>query len=641
MEIVKNAIVIAAIFALDLGVLIFLGGGPLAAGVFVLFVAFFLLPAFAIVCRAPFVRNMPPELRITAAAVIVVLLAVPWYFFRKLCALSVPVDAGASILLTVIAVRFAAPRALLEDLRPVLRRLVIPVLIVLPLVFALMWLGFEVRVGSEVRYYGLLAVDFGNLASGISSIRISPMLPLSYVEGGGPVSYHWLYFTMPAMLSDFLGASIPSANALILTNLLMAALLFHTVVLTAGWFDEWRGRHYSRIAAVVLFAPFTTYFYQAAATRFPIGWFALPTRNHLLLSPLNSMLTFGNNTFALVLALFVLVELDRWNREGRLGDAIFGVIALAMMIGYSITLVLSVAITLVLWTLLGQIRRPVVALGLALLAGACAVAIFFAIGVLAGGASRHVAFGFDSGQFFRMLLFGLVPLWAVVVLAGGRFRLNIFHVLIVVTIAVPSLLYTTGSAGSLIDFSMKTGSLVAIAFTPLLAPAFRRLFAEGVPRWRAWAAVFVVALGAVQSSAFVLQFPWYRATRPPGRAYSIPAGYHDALIWIRDHTPPRAVIVDPQCLRTQEVLYTMMVGERRVWLPTVYTNEVFIVRAHVEERVAIWNAFVAGDAEASRRMAAEADYLVVRGSVASPFWREVRRGEWSIFASTLRKRAGV
>jgi hypothetical protein len=349
------------------------------------------------------------------------------------------------------------------------------------------------------------------------------------------------------------------------------------------------------------------------------------------------MVIFGNNTFALVLALFVAVELERWNRDGRIGDALLGVIALAIAIGYSVTLVFSLALTLAIWTLAGRVRRPIVALGLAALAGASAVAIFFAIGLLTSGGSRHIAIGFDRGQFFRMVLFGLAPLWAVVALARGRLRLNIFHVLIAVAVAVPSMLYTTGSAGSLIDFSMKTGSLVAIAFAPLLAPALQYLFTAGVPRWRAVAAIVVIALGVVQTSAFVLQFPWYRVTRPAARAYSIPADYHDALVWVRDHTARQAIVVDPHGLRTQEVLDTMMIGERRVWLPTVFTNEVLISNSRVAGRVPVWNAFIAGDEGARRSVAAESDYLVVRGSVASPSWRELRRGEWSVFESTVQK----
>jgi hypothetical protein len=631
--IVKMAIVAAMIVA----ALVFLGGGPAAAGVFIVFTAFFLLPAFVIVCRAPFVRMMPPDLRITAAAMMVVLLAVPWYFLRKLSPMTLPLDLAASILLTVMAIGFAQPGVLFEELRPVLRRSMIPVLILLPLLFVLVWLGFEVRVGNEVRYYGLLAVDFGNLAGVVSALRSSPMLPLSYVAGGGAFSYHWLYFTLPAMLSDFLGVTIPSTNALVLTNLLMAALLFHTIVTAVRWFnEEVSDRFAAGAAAVVVFAPFTTYFYQAAATRFPIGWFALPARNHLLLSPLTSMLIFGNNTFALVLALFVTVALDRWNRDGRIGDAILGVIALAVAIGYSITLVFSLGLTLMVWILLGRVRRPVVALALAVLSGAAAVAIFFAIGLLTTGGSRHIAIAFDRGQFFRMVLFGLAPLWCVIVLAGRRRRLNIFHVLIAVAIAVPTMLYTTGSAGSMIDFSMKTGSLIAIAFAPLLAPALERLFGDGMPRWRTAAAMLVIALGLVQTAAFVLQFPWYRITRPAAHAYRIPADYHDALVWVRDHTPRQAVVVDPQGLRTQEVLYAMMVGERRVWLPTVFTNEVLISNSRVAGRVPVWNGFLAGDEAARQRVAAESDYLVLHGSVASPSWREVRRGEWSVYQSTVR-----
>ena len=633
MAIVKNALA-AVILILDLGVIAYLAGGLVPAGVFLLFAAFFLLPAVAIAARIPLVRTMPPDLRIIAAPVLVIFLAVPWFFARKALGMPLVTDAVASLAMTFTAIRFASPRALLDEVRPELRRLAVPVLIVLPVVFALIWLGFEVRIGGEVRYYGLLAIDLGNLASVVSTLRISPMLPQSFVAGAGGLSYHWLYFTLPAMLADFFGATMPSANALILTNLLTAALLFHTIVTAVRWFNEQIGERFAVCAAaIVVFAPFTTYFYQAAATRFPIGWFALPTRNHLLLSPLNSAVTFGNNTFALVLALFVLIELERWNAGGRLGDALLGAIALAMMAGYSITLVFSLGLALVLWTLLGRVRRPVGVIALAMLVGICIAAMFFAAGILTTGGSRHVAAAFDRGQFFRMVLFGLAPLW-VVVLLGGRLRLNIFHAVIAAAIAVPSLLYTAGGAGSLIDFSMKTGSLVAIAFAPLLAPALQRLFENGVPRWRGWAAAFVILLGALQTAAYVLQFPLYRVRPPAGHAYAVTADYHDALIWIRHCTSRNAVVVDPQSQSTRDLLFPMMAAERRVWLPTPYTNEVLINASNVSQRLATWNAFAAGDANAARRIAAEADYLVLRGGAHSiSGWRLVRAGTWNVYAA--------
>jgi hypothetical protein len=639
----RKAVLRFTIVLLDVAVLLHLGGGPIAACLFVVFVAFFLLPAVVIAARAPWLRTMSPELRITGAAVIVVLLAVPWYFARKALGGMALIDVLACLTLTFSALRFASPRALLEELRPALRRLVIPVLVVLPVIFGLVWLGFEVRSGQEVLYYRLFAVDFGNLASTVSSLRASPMLPLSYVSGAGGLAYHWLYFVLPAMLADFLGARIPSPNALVLTNLLIGALFFHAVTVAAGWFNpRLTARHASWTAALVLFAPFTVYFYQVAAARFPFGWFALPTRNHLLLSPLASVISFGNNTFALVLALLTIVELERWNRDGRLADALFGVITLAVAIGYSVTLVFSLAGALLIWTLLGRVRRPLLALTLAVLTGASAGALFFAIGLLTTGGSRHVAVAFDNGQFFRMVLFGMVPLWGVVLLGGvRRSPLNIFHILIVVSIAVPTLLYTSGTeGGSLIDFSMKTGSLVAVAFTALLPPAIEQFLAGGVSRWRSWAAVVLIALGATQTAAFVLQFPWYRVSRSSGHAYSIPLDYHDGLIWLRDHTPPRAIVVDPQGMQTQALLCTIMVAERRAWLPTVYTDQVLIAASHVDERRDVWRAFTAGDPAASRQIAAEADYLIVPGSVNSAYWRMVRPGTWNVFESAIRKPRG-
>jgi hypothetical protein len=631
-ETVKSAIVAVIV----LGVLVFLGGGPVTAGVFILFVAFFLLPAVVIAARAPLLRDMPPDLRLTSAAVIVVLLAVPWYFARKAIGMPLLADGVSSLALTFAAWRFGSPRAFLEELRPSMRRMAIP-LVVLPVIFALVWLGFEVHSGEVVRYYGLFAIDFGNLSSAVSLLRASPMLPLSPVAGGGTLAYHWLYFVLPAMFGDFAGSRIPSPNALILMNLLIATLFVHTLSAVAGWLHpRVDRRHVSWAVAVLLFAPFTVYFYQAVATRFPYGWFALPMRNHLLLSPMASMISFGNNTFALVLVLLTIVELERWNRDGRLADALFGVIALAAVIGYSITLVVSVAGALLLWMVIGRVRRPILALTLAALTGAAVFLLFLRMGLLTTGGSRHIAVAFDNGQFFRMVLFGMVPLWGVVVLGGvRRSPLNFFHILIAVSLGVPSLLYTAGTGpSSLTDFSMKTASLIAVALAMLLPPAIEHLASGG---WRSWAAVLLVALGVLQTSAYVLQFPWYRARNVSGHSESIPSGYHDGLIWLRDHTPRQAIVVDPQGPNTPVVLYTVMVSERRVWLPTVYTDQVLIANSHLDERRNIWRAFTAGDPAASRRIAAEADYLIVQGRIDSSDWRLVRPGAWNVFESAIRK----
>jgi hypothetical protein len=67
---------------------------------------------------------------------------------------------------------------------------------------------------------------------------------------------------------------------------------------------------------------------------------------------------------------------------------------------------------------------------------------------------------------------------------------------------------------------------------------------------------------------------------------------------------------------------------------------VLIAASHVDERRDVWRAFTAGDPAASRQIAAEADYLIVPGSVNSAYWRMVRPGTWNVFESAIRKPRG-
>jgi hypothetical protein len=622
---------IAAIVVLDALLLLHLAGGLVPALMFAAFVAFIVAPAVVLARR---VAPMP------IAALLVIVAFVPWFFARKAIGMPAVVDVATAAILTAAALRvylsFRAKRGIprhenaggwkgwkgeeTDAFQP--SSLQILTFVVVPLLFSIVWLGWNAPVRSDVRWYGLFGIDFGNLVSVVSTLRASPMLPLAYVAGTGRLSYHWLYFTIPAALADAFGGTMPNANALLLANLLMAMLLVQTA---ASIVDD------RRAALLVLFAPFTTYFYQAAAARLPLGPLALPVRNHLLLSPLNSMLTFGNNTVALVLALAALMQLERWNREGRLRDAVFGVVALAMVIGYSVTLVFPLAATLVIWTALGRVRRPLVALSLAAISGAAIIALFFALDVLARGSSRHIVVAFDRGQFLRMVVFGLLPLWGIAVLAARR-GLTIYHVLIACCIAIPSMLYIAGSPTGATDFSMKTASLLAIAFARLIA-------FSSLSRGRLAAAVALIVLGLVQTSAYVLQFPYYRLRHATMNGIALPRDYAAALGWIRTHTPPAAIVVDPHELGNRDEIFTVALSERRVWLPTPYTNEILIAAPAVtlDRRPSTWRAFAEGhDQAAGVAMAREADVLVTSSPVSSPGWRPVHReGAWTVYRSTL------
>jgi hypothetical protein len=634
--------IIAAAILLDAVVLFQLAGGVLAAVVFILFVGAFLLPACALVMHLPPLRTMPAELRLTAASALVVMAVVPWFFMRKLLPFAPAIaDVAVCMILLGAAAKFGDVKATLEEIRPAFRQSRLIVMIVLPLIFALTWLGYAAPSGHDVLFHGLFAIDFGNLTSVVATLRASPFLPLSSVTDSGPINYHWLYFTLPATLVDFCGASIPAFNALILVNLLMAALLVHALVSAiakAGL--EWDRRATTLAVAVTLFAPFSLYYYQMAAARLPLGWLAMPTRNHLILSPLNSMIVFGNNTFALVLVLLTAMELERWKSERRIADLLLGVTALSMVIGYSVTLLFPLAAALLVWLVMGRIARPMVVLFWAIAIGGAAVAMFFAIHVLGSGGARHAAFAFDGGQYLRIVILGMLPLWGLTLL-GGRQALSFFHVLIGTSIAVPSFLYVAGSPTGQIDFSMKTGSLIAIAFAPLIAVAIARWFGGTLRRWQMIVATLLIVLGAIQTSAYVLQFPYYRLTGSRSRGLALSRDYYDALLWLRDHTPQRSIVVDPGGLAIRDELTTLWIAERRVWLPTPNT-EAYIVPttgSSVLRRSGLWAAFERdpANAAAAGQIAGEADYLIIPREVRSPFWTPVSRtGSWMIYRSAVR-----
>jgi hypothetical protein len=633
---------IAAAVLLDAAILTHLAGGPLAAAVFIVFVAAFLLPACALVMRLPSLRMMPVDQRFTAASVLVVTMVVPWFFVRKILPFIPAVaDVVVCAILIGAAAKFGAVRATIEELGPALKRSRFIVVILLPLLFALAWLGYAVPSGREVLFHGLFAIDFGNLVSMVATLRASPLFPLAFVTDTGPLSYHWLYFTLPATLADFCGAAIPAFNALILVNLLMASLLVHTLATVVSAFYSQSSRRATQLAVgIALFAPFTVYYYQTVAARFSLGWLAMPVRNHLMLSPVNSMIVFGNNTFALVLVLFAALEVERWNREQRIVDVVLGTAALSMVIGYSVTLLLPLVAALLIWLAIGRIARPLIVLTWAVVLGGAVVAMFFAMRVLSSGGSVHAALSFDRGQFLRMVILGMLPLWGLFVM-GGRKALSIFHLLIVAAIVVPSFLYLAGSPTGLVDFSMKTGSLLAVSFAPLIAVTIEKWLSGRMLRWQKVAAALLVSMGAIQTSAYILQFPYYRMTGSRSRGVAIPLDYYRALVWLRDNTPQRSIVVDPGGLTIRGELPSTWIAERRAWLPTPYTEAIRILPAgsSLQRRAGLWAEFMRNPANVAvaSRIAAEADYLVVPREVRSPFWTPVGRfGAWMIYRSVLR-----
>jgi len=624
---VPAGILVIAIALLDVAIVAYLGGGVRGTVTVLAFAVLLLAPAFVLAWRLPFLGHLRADLRVTVAALVVIVAAVPLFFVRK--ALPIDIDALLSLVLWLAVARTGWLGTLRMDIECGTGERAV-IFVVLPVVFALAWLGWKVPSGDTVRLYGLFGIDFGNLVAYVSDLRASPGLPLGFVDGTGLLSYHWLYFSFPATLAGFLGSHMGNANALIVTNLLVGGLLFHTIVVAIRIFNE-RTERATVAAAIVVFAPFTTYFYQAVSARFSLGPLALPLRNHLFLSPLNSMIVFGNNSVALVLALVALIELELWNRDGRWQDAIIGCTALGLIAGYSITLVFSLALAMAVWAALGRVRRPLVTAGIALVCGAVIGLVLAMLHIIAAGdGTRHLTVAFDHGAFVRMVVLGLAPVLFLAII--GKKPLTLIHVVLAAGIAVPSFLMIAGNVTGLVDFSMKTASLLAVAAAPLVAAGLARQ-----SRFGRATAVLLITLGFVQSATYVLQFPWYRITGESARCVALPADYVAALDWIRTNSGERAVLVDPTSVGFRAEIVPLIFAERRVWLPTWFTEEGTVTDQRAPAgRWQLYEASSRGDATAARIIASQGDYLIDRNAPAG-FWSPVHRdGTLTVFQSRLR-----
>jgi hypothetical protein len=611
------------------GMLLYLGGGALAGARLVTFVVGLLLPAAALLSETGLLRNLSASIRTVTSLSLAILLITPAFYIRR--ALPFPgwmVDLIFVIALCSAAIYRGAYIRLLHDIRtPLFRAASLFLFVVLPALFVLTWMGFGVHEAGQVFYYGLFPIDFGNLTNIVAVINASPGLPHWPVAGTGILHYHWLFFVFPAWLSSLGGGHTSDAIALVLCNYIAACILFLAISAAADHvllaIDRPMAASAVVMAAgVVALGSLVMYPYQmlvGIAVRLThIQFLAIAVRNGLLLSIPNSLTVFGNNTMALAMALLVLVLLLEWNRRGEKGHLVLGAIFLAMIIGYSITLIFPMALTLGVWLLLARIRRPLLAAIVFGVIGA-ALAGTMAFGLHMFGSGKPLAVAFDNGAYLRHVLFAFSPLWALALLSRQIWgRLSLFCTLIVACVLVPSFLYISNTLTGQIDFSMKIAALIAVAACPLACVGLAR----SMKNWRSPAAALTLALivlGLLCTAAYAGQFAFLRLRHNHDRTMALPADYVAALEFIRDNTPSQAIVIDPQSMPYALTIPTVFVGERRVYLPTEYGEQVlggFTVSPEVARRkrdFEQWSKDGFVDGNLSAQFASQADYCLLAG----------------------------
>jgi len=609
---------VCLLLVMDLFLLLMLGGMQSSIK-FLLVTILMVVPMAVVIGRAAFSGVTANEKLSTAGGFFVLMvLLVPIYLLRKLTDNPQVFDL-VIILLSLVAL-FRTSRQGFGDWRRswsfATGKEYLYIVSALLLMFNLVWLGYEVHVEDKVRFYGLFTVDFGNLVSVVSLLRIGDFLPQVDTSIAEQLYYHWFYFVFPAFFSEFLGWQVDSSTALIFSNFLVAAFF---AVLMIGFVEQNQNGRRSSLAivtavAIVIFAPTVVYFYQKAVEYFGVDWFSLGLRNHLLLSPINSLINFGNNIVAIA---FILMAATIENGRERVRDGksfVLTVLFMTFVIPYSITLFFSAALGFGFWFLykrdvyLPLLKIPFFYISVCL--SVSLMAIYYMVGIL-GNTPYKLVVSFDDFQFVQNVFFSL-PI--TIIFVGFYFykqnKPNIFIFLFLAALLVPSLLYVGGSQTGSADFSMKTGTLIPLVLAPLAAYTVFEVFYRPNVKVRMLLVVLII-FGIINTAAYTLQFLVYRIKTGSGQYYALSKGYFESLSYIRTISEKGSIILDPIALNRSDINTTLWLGQRRSYLAPKKRS--MMNSPELLRRNGLWSDYYASDFSNEKiecSLAKGADYFI-------------------------------
>jgi hypothetical protein len=496
--------------------------------------------------------------------------------------------------------------------------------------FALPRLGNEVPVGSDVGFYGLLFVDYGNLRAVANTLVMSPGLPQSALEGTGPLAYHWFFFAIPAWMSTWLDVRLPTGEMLTVATWVGAYLFFKTLSRVCALALQSAGRGTATWcdwgAAVGIAGTSLSYTLVAMLKLLKWDWFA-GHRNHLLLNLCNSFSMFGNNTFGITLILVSVLALNAWAAHRKTTNGMLAALGMAWLPAYSATLGPAAAVGVGATCAFGGVSRPWKALLYYLTIGGSAFALLVGWGLFSGR-SEQPLIRWDSGQFLRNVALIYLPTVAGLVFCRRLLREVWARLLLgvaVSAIAIPSLLMLQGGYAVGAELSMKSATLIQTCLAPF--------FVAWCAGWRALPRIqqLLVSAFLVLAVANTVAYAGYPAVvrlmgKPP--ATRIAGDYYAALTYLRRATPVNSIVIDGIGLNYPDGNPLIMIASRRAYLANDLSVAYGMASVEIAKRRSnylLWMASGFGDVELAREFAKNADYLIVNQPVASTEWALFQR----------------
>jgi hypothetical protein len=525
---------------------------------------------------------------------------------------------------------------------------------IFPLLFFLIRFGNEVSEGDQVAYYGQLYIDFGVLKGVTNLLVASDFLPESFVYGTGPLSYHWLFFAVPAWNSDLFGCCHDMNGVLSIANYVAACFLYrclgHAISLAIRSTGvRHRGAWSDLGAAVVLFGMNIRYFHEAAASITKWSLLDLGERNRLLLSLPNSMVNFGNITFAVGLLILVLISLHRWNRFGNRWYVWLPCLWVGIMPMFSATTVPGIALGIGIACLLKQLRSPWYSLTCFAVIGLGCTLYFRYLGAFDSQSSAP-RLSWDGGQFVKNCIFAspLIFLPFLNVQESNRW-LKLWGMGICVSVGLlvfPSFV-TLGHTITSSDLSMKNYAAVAAVLGALVFSKLVVIRVQSTIRIfpiRTYVVGVLLALGVINSSAYAmssLMMRYPQAFGPIGRIRGVSrtaldGDYFRALKHINETYKRSSVLL---CDSSPLFIHPgIIIAGNRFFLPNAISlqqsqGEIDDDLMRRENNWNQWKASRFNQMELSRWFAERVDLLLIDQEIKSLDWSKVStHGKWLIYS---------
>lgn len=606
------------------------------AAAFVVFLLCVLAPLVILFLLVPGWRNRSLATRVPMALLLATGSCIQLYYVRRFFTGSVfdvavcVVLPATAFLLVRRASGFATP-----DLVRVAMTTRWTVLAVAVAAFAIR-LGFEARVQGGLGYWGLYGFDFLNLCGVVTCVRESGFPAQSAVVEAGPLNYHWLFFVVPAWISEFLGSGMRVTTALAFFGATAAVMLITTLRLATAHAAgrETPSGQTDLCLMVVFLGCITTYGAQRLFASSPTLNDWLGSRNALLLSPLNCILNFPNVTIALMAAVTVVGLLDEWEASLRPPTAVALAAASVAAAAGCVLFVPPIALAGAGLVLLGFVRKP---LRFALLVApflAVSAVFFRGAGYWGGAVAEGLAVSLDGGRFLLRLTMSAAPIFVLLPFAFRRARVGPADLAIAAAaMFVPSVFLITGSPTSASDLSMKSAALFATVLVPRCAAGLTCVAERyRLKAWPAAAVALVVVVGLSNSVIYLVQFPLARLGILTGRWRTVSPGLYASLRFVRESTPRGTVILSDAWSERTDFDPVVSLGERRVWLGRAYEKFKLYGEApegtRVSDRREAWKSFLmdpgsGGAQEAWLAVRAGAYVIVRRGQFAG--WVGLRR----------------